>query len=81
VVSETLNSNTINLLAGLALPALVLGQGRAGHAALAPLWLVAMTLATLLLLARRRGLTRTGGIALIVAYLLFVGVRVARPTL
>ena len=78
VVSETLNSNTINLLAGLALPALVYGGG-AGHAPLDLAWLLGMTVLALLLLARPRGLTRAGGAVLIALYLVFVIVRVSRP--
>ncbi len=73
VVSETLNSNTINVLAGIALPALVFGGGPAnGPGGSDLLWLLGMTAAVLLLLARRRGLTRAGGGAIIAAYLLFV---------
>ncbi len=75
-VSETLNSNTINLLAGVALPALLLGAIGSTHgAALEVLWLLAMTLVALALLLRPRGLTRAGGGALIVLYLLFLLVR------
>jgi Ca2+/Na+ antiporter len=78
VVSETLNSNTINLLAGLALPALVYGSA-AGHASLDLAWLLGMTVLALLLLARPRGLKRASGTALIGLYVLFVVVRVSHP--
>jgi Ca2+/Na+ antiporter len=77
-VSETLNSNTINLLAGLALPALVYGSV-AGHASLDLAWLLGMTVLALLLLAHPRGLKRAGGTALIGLYVLFVVVRVSHP--
>jgi cation:H+ antiporter len=78
VVSETLNSNTINLLAGLALPALVYGSS-AGDAPLDLAWLLGMTALALLLLAHPRGLKRAGGGALIGLYILFVIVRVSHP--
>jgi cation:H+ antiporter len=78
VVSETLNSNTINLVAGLALPALVYGSA-AGHASLDLAWLLGMTVLAVLLLARPRGLKRAGGTALIALYVLFVVVRVSHP--
>lgn len=75
-VSETLNSNTINLLAGVALPALLLGvSGPSGEVTLEVFWLLGMTLLALGLLPRPRGLTRAGGGVLIVLYLLFVAVR------
>lgn len=77
-VSETLNSNTINLLAGVALPALLLGTAAvSGAATLDMLWLLGMTLLTLALLRRPRGLTRAGGGTLIVLYLLFLVVRLS----
>jgi len=73
VVSETLNSNTINVLAGVALPALIVGGVTPGGAGASDLpWLLGMTTVALLLLARRRGLTRSGGAAIILLYLLFV---------
>jgi cation:H+ antiporter len=73
VVSETLNSNTINVLAGIALPALIFGGVPAGGSGLLDLlWLLGMTAAVLALLARRRGLTRPGGVAIIALYVLFV---------
>ena len=73
-----MNSNTINLLAGLALPALVYGNS-AGHAPLDLAWLLGMTAVALLLLAHPRGLKRAGGAALIGLYVLFVIVRVGHP--
>lgn len=82
VVSETLNSNTINLLAGLALPAVILGGTTAGaHGGISLLWLLGMTAVTLALLLRPAGLTRRGGAALIVAYALYVALRVAQQGL
>ncbi len=81
VVSETLNSNTINVLAGIALPALIVGGVSAGKAGLLDLlWLLGMTAVVLALLARRRGLTRPGGVAVIALYVLFVARIVSRSS-
>jgi cation:H+ antiporter len=76
LVSETLGSNTINLLGGILLPALVVGL--AASSALVSFdfaWLVAMTCAALLLLARPGGLRRAGGLFLILLYAVFVTVQ------
>jgi len=81
VVSETLNSNTINVLAGIALPALIFGGVSAGRSGLLDLlWLLGMTVVVLALLARRRGLTRPGGVAVIALYVLFVALVVGRSS-
>jgi cation:H+ antiporter len=79
VVSESLNSNTINLLVGIALPALVLGVGQASsQTRLSVWWLLAMTLGGLLLTGRKGGLHRWEGLVVIGAYLAFVGLLVVR---
>lgn len=73
VVSEAFNSNTINLVAGICLPALFVNVAGAGPAERFDLfWLLAMTLVTIILLTRRRGLNRPGGILVIGLYVLFV---------
>jgi cation:H+ antiporter len=78
LVSETLNSNTINLTVGVVLPALFITVGGvSGLVGFNLVWLVAMTAAALLLLARPRGAGRGGGIALIAMYLAFVVVQLA----
>jgi cation:H+ antiporter len=75
VVTETFNSNSINLVAGVAAPALVVGViGGSPHLDFDLAWLLAMTLAAIWLLAGRRGLGRAGGAALIALYAIFVGV-------
>ncbi len=79
VVSETLNSNTLNLLIGISIPALVFSLGRGGSASVVEIWwLLGLTLAALLLLFRRSGLTRRGGTVIIVIYLAFVVTRLWR---
>lgn len=73
VVSEAMNSNTINLLAGIALPALlVTSASTEGQNVLNIGWLLGMTAVSLLLLSRPRGLSRVGGWTLIALYLMFV---------
>jgi cation:H+ antiporter len=80
VVSETLNSNTLNLLIGITIPALVFGLGRGGSASVLEVWwLLVLTLAALLLLFRKSRLSRRGGIVIIGLYLAFVATRLWRP--
>jgi cation:H+ antiporter len=77
VVSATVNSNTIDLVVGLALPALLIGMSSAARDVGVELgWLLGMTVIGLLLLLPAKGMTRVGGAALIVLYLLFVVVQV-----
>jgi cation:H+ antiporter len=77
VVSATVNSNTINLVVGLALPALLIGMSSAARDVGVELgWLLGMTVIGLLLLLPAKGMTRVGGAALIVLYLLFVVMQV-----
>ncbi|MGH9073517.1 MAG: hypothetical protein ACRDZQ_05270 [Acidimicrobiales bacterium] len=77
VVSESFNSNTINLLVGIALPTLVVGVAPAtGLTRLSVWWLLAMTVATLLLAGYQGGLDRREGVGIIAAYLAFVAVLV-----
>lgn len=76
LISESFNSNTINLAFGVAVPALFVGVG--APTALGRLdiaWLVAMTALCLVLLAQRGGMGRVGASALICLYLAFVAVQ------
>jgi cation:H+ antiporter len=76
LVSETLNSNTINLAGGVMLPALFVtfgGTTDLGRADLA--WLLAMMVICLLFLARARGAGRGAGVALILLYAGFVALQ------
>ncbi len=78
VVSEALNSNTLNLIFGVALPALVFGtRSVGGHVGLAGWWLLAATLLALGLTGRGGGLGRRSGVALVVVYLGFVATAAA----
>jgi cation:H+ antiporter len=77
LVSETLNSNTINLVGGLAVPALLVSVGSTSGLTLFDLaWLVATTIAVLLLLGRRGGIGRSGGTAILLLYAVFVVVQI-----
>jgi cation:H+ antiporter len=75
VVSATFNSNTLNLIAGIAVPLLfVPGLGRAvppGYI----VWLLGMSVLAVVLVVRR--LTRLGAVTLLVAYAAFVAYAVA----
>ncbi len=72
VVSEALNSNTFNVLAGICLPILFVGLGAiSGQTILAVGWLLGMTLITLALAAFKGGVTRLDGEIIIALYLVF----------
>jgi cation:H+ antiporter len=77
LMSETLNSNSINIVAGIALPA-ALGSLTA-FAVLDVFnlaWLFGMTAAALVLFGRREGAGRTAGAFLVVLYAVFLAVQV-----
>jgi cation:H+ antiporter len=72
-VSETLNSNNINLVGGIVIPATILGVGSVPGGVSADLiWLVLLTAGTLVALSRHRGMGRLAGVALAGAYVAFV---------
>jgi cation:H+ antiporter len=76
LVSETMNSNTINLVGGLAIPALFVGVSSGGLARLDGVWLLIATAIALLLLRPRRGATRAGGVLLVALWVAFAVVQV-----
>jgi cation:H+ antiporter len=77
LVSETLNSNTTNLLFGVSVPALFLTIGSAGDLGRFDLaWLVLMTVVVLALFARPAGVRRSGGAAILLLYAVFVIVQI-----
>jgi len=78
LMSETLNSNSINVLAGIALPA-VLGSltAFAGLDVFDLAWLFGMTAAALILFGRREGAGRLAGVFLILLYAAFLAVQIA----
>jgi len=76
LVSESMNSNTINLVGGLAIPALFVTLG--GFSALAVVdfsWLLVLTVVAILLLARRSGMGMRGGFVLVAAWIGFAAVQ------
>ena len=76
LVTEVLNSNSINLVAGVAVPALFVTF--TAHATTDKLDLAVLagaTMATLALLARRDGVRRLGGAILVSLYVLFVALQ------
>src|SRR5207248_1699603 len=79
LMSETLNSNSINIVAGLAVPA-ALGTLAAfsGLAIFDIAWLIGMTAAALVLFGKRGGGGRGAGAFLIVLYAVFLAVQFAR---
>ncbi len=76
LVTETVGSNTINLVGGILLPALIVGlAGGSGLVDFNFVWLLGMTCVALLLLSRRVGIDRRGGALLIALYAIFVAVQ------
>ena len=75
VVSEAFNSNTLNLLAGIAVPALVVGSVTAVRGSATDLrWLLGLTVIALALGYAQRGLNRASGLLLIACYLGFLAI-------
>ena len=72
-LSTALNSNTVNVVAGLLVPAAVLGLAQPSASGLLIVgWYVGITALTLLLAYLGRGLRRLSGWLIIAAYALFV---------
>ncbi len=72
VVSESLNSNTLNVIAGIALPAVLIGfTAPSPQIVFAALWLVGMKVVALIAASRRHGLLRSGGALLVALYAIF----------
>jgi cation:H+ antiporter len=73
VLSEAMNSNGLNVIAGLLLPGAVVGLGAVGSGASeVAWWYAALTVASLAIAACRRGLGRLFGIGIVLAYVVFV---------
>jgi Ca2+/Na+ antiporter len=79
VVSEAYNSNAANVLAGLCLPAAIIGLGGGTRlGSLTAVFALAMTVISAGLLARRPGLSRRDGGVLVAVYVVFVAVVTGR---
>ena len=73
VLSIALNSNAINVVAGLLIPACVAGLGPpSGQGTLVAAWYAGLTVLSVALAYRGRGLNRADGAAIIAGYLAFV---------
>ena len=76
LVTETIGSNSINLVGGIVFPALVVGlAGRTGLVDFNFVWLLGMSCVALLLLSNAAGIGRRGGAALVALYAVFVAVQ------
>jgi cation:H+ antiporter len=72
VVSEALNSNTLNIFVGLCLPALLIGfTAPSPRIIFAAIWLIGMKSVALIAASHRRGLHRIGGAILVGLYAIF----------
>jgi cation:H+ antiporter len=73
VVSESLNSNTLNILVGICIPALVIGFAPPSSPIIyAAIWLMFMKFITLFIASSRHGLHRKDGVLILLLYLVFV---------
>ncbi|HLX31666.1 MAG TPA: hypothetical protein VKR79_02735 [Gaiellaceae bacterium] len=78
LMSETLNSNSINIVAGVAVPAALGSLGvLSGLDVFAVAWLLGMTAVAVVLFGRRGGAGRTAGVLLIALYAVFLAVQLA----
>jgi cation:H+ antiporter len=74
MLSTTLNSNALNVTAGLLLPATITGLGAPSvHADLIAVWYLVLTVASLAFAYRDGGMRRVTGALIIGAYLVFLG--------
>jgi cation:H+ antiporter len=79
LMSETLNSNSINVVAGIALPAALGSLTAFRNLDVFDLaWLFGMTAAALVLFGRRKGGGRSAGVLLILLYAAFLAAQIAR---
>jgi cation:H+ antiporter len=77
LVSETLNSNTTNLVFGVSVPALFIALGSTSSLTGFDLgWLLLMNVVVLGLLARVKGVGRSEGAAILLLYAVFVAVQI-----
>jgi Ca2+/Na+ antiporter len=70
-LSEAFNSNTLNVLAGLLIPAVIITAGGLGSALSVAAWYAVLTAVTVALALAGRGINRRSGALIIAAYLVF----------
>ncbi len=74
MLSTTLNSNALNVTAGLLLPGAIIGLGApSAHSALIAVWYLGLTAAALAFAYRDGGVRRVTGALIIGSYLVFTG--------
>jgi Ca2+/Na+ antiporter len=74
MLSTTLNSNTLNVTAGLLLPATIIGLGTLSvHAVLIAVWYLGLTAVSMAFTYRDGGVRRATGVLIIGSYLVFLG--------
>jgi cation:H+ antiporter len=72
VMSEAINSNTLNILFGICIPATVFGVGTlAGQTVFSAWWLIGMTFIAMFLLYFKKGFSRINGAIIAALYLVF----------
>ncbi len=76
VVSETFNSNTINMVIGVGMPALIFGMVHKPVAVTEMWWLLGLTALVATVTWIGKGLTRSHGMLIVTLYLAFVAARV-----
>jgi hypothetical protein len=77
-LSAAMNSNALNVVAGLLLPATIVGlTASSGPATLVAAWYVGLTALALGAAYLSRGLSRVHGLLIVSAYVAFVGVLLA----
>jgi len=74
MLSTTLNSNALNVTAGLLVPAMITGLGPpSGQSNLIAVWYLALTVIALAFAYRDSGVRRATGVLIIAAYIVFLG--------
>ena len=71
-LSEAMNSNTLNVLAGLLIPAVIIGNAGLGAGLRTAIWYAALTLGVVAIALAGRGVNRRSGLLIIYAYAVFV---------
>jgi cation:H+ antiporter len=79
-LSEAFNSNTLNVLAGLLIPAVIIASPDLGSATRIAIWYGLLTAATIALALAGRGINRRSGALIIAAYLVFAITVIAKAT-
>ena len=78
LVSETLNSNTINLLGGIVVPSVLVSLSAADSGSRFDVAaLVGLTAVTLVMIGRRDGAGRVAGVGIVAGYMAYIAVRLA----